>query len=341
MSKENRDKEIQVGYLSNIFNTINVEDFISDEGQKTRIRRAAPLNIPDVAPAGGAGAAPGGPVGSPAGGPPIPPPGPMPGLEGPPPMGGAPTDLAGGPPPPPPGPKPEVLAGGKEEDEQLEVLSEMISKLQDSVEDLKDDVRFQKLEEYVHTNIEELQSVIKDLRDRKIPIRDAYDSEGVYRDKLYGMVTEVLDKFLPDLFEEIPEYTFLASQVSRQFDDGTVADALVSVNVKVAREGSRYDFTIQIAVLNGLIQYPQYMYRGLRIIPLTKDQIQKELNSMSYRKMDIDTPFSKENNFSTIGENINRRQTDQKTYLTQFSKPIPASMPPNHSWSSKQKDPYR
>lgn len=348
MPKENLDKQNQIGFFSTIFNEINIEDFIEDEGMKSRIRRASPLNLPDVAPAGAAGGAAGGPaaggMGAPGGAAPGPPGTPPPLAGGPPP--GLPTDLTGAPTPIGQGanaplPPSSMEASPSDEEEQIEQLAKNMSKLKDTVTDLEQDIRYKKLEEYVHQNVDELRRIIQDLRDRKIPIRDSYDTEGVYRDKLYGMVTEVLDKFLPDMFEEIPEYKFIASQVSRQFDDGTVADALVSVAVTVPREGSRYDFKIEIPILNGLIQYPQYMYRGLRIIPITKDQIQRELNTMSYRKMDIDLPYSKENNFSNIGENINRRQTDQKTYMTNMSRPYPSETPADHMWYTKQKNPYR
>jgi len=343
MPVKNSDKENQSGFFGALFNSVNIEDFIEDEGHKRRLRRAAPLDIPDVATVG----APTGENPATAGAPPIPP------VTGGGDLGAAipPTTELGGAPAPiipdlgmamaPPQPLPPILPEENEDEERVKDLLGKISDLQGTIEELKNDVRFKKLEEYVYNNVEELKRTITDFRERKLPIRDAYDTEGVYRDKLYGLVTEILDKILPDLFEEIPEYSFLASQVSRQFDDGTVADALVSVNITVSREGNRYDFKVEIPILNGLIQYPAYIYRGLRIIPLTKEQIQKELNSFSYRKMDVAVPHEKENLFSNIGENLNRRQDNQKQYSAPFTKVNYNEMPPDHAWHAKQKETYR
>jgi hypothetical protein len=347
MPVKNLDKENQSNYFSTLFGSINIEDFIEDEGHKSRLRRAAPLDIPDVIPAGAPPPPAGGlegappPVAGPAAGAPPPVIGDPVGINAPPvaAIGGAPAPIV-----------PDIDLGlgqaplpkdTSEYDEKVQDLLSNISDLKGTIEELKNDVRYKKLEEYVYNNVEELKKTITDLRDRKIPVRDAYDTEGVYRDRLYGLVTEVLDKILPDLLEEIPEYSFLASQVSRQFDDGTVADALVSVNVTVAREGNRYDFKIEVPILNGLIQYPSYIYRGLRIIPLVKEQIQRELNSFSYRKMDVDTPFEKENLFSNIGENINRRQDNQKQYSAPLTRVNNNELPPDHTWHPKQKQTYR
>ena len=347
MSKENLDKVNQQNYFNILFGNINVEDFINDEGHKTRLRRAqTPLDIPDVAAAGGAPPAPD-PGGPPVGGPPTPGGMDLPPMGGGmelPPMGG---DIGGGGPPMPPMPPAPPTAVNappkKEEDsDQLKDIVDTIDDLKITMMDLKQDVKIKNLEEYVHTNIENLRAIITDLRDRKSPIREMQDTEGVYRDKLYGMVTEVLDKILPDLFEEIPEYAFLASQVSRQFEDGTVCDATVSVGITVPREGSRYDFKVEVIVLNGLIRYPEYIYRGIRIIPLTKESIQRELNSMSYRKMDVvDMPLEKENLYNNMGENLNRRPYNQKEYDTPFVKTNNTELPYQHTWHTKQKNPYR
>lgn len=347
MPGKNLDKENQSDYFSVLFGSINIEDFIEDEGHKSRLRRAAPLDIPDVAPVGApvppAGTLPG--IPAPAAG--APPPSPVVGGN---PAGAAvpPVDVAGimGGAPTPIVPDltlpPAIPSEGEDENsKKIRGLLDTISSLKSTLEELKNDVRYKKLEEYVYNNVEELKKTVTDFRDRKIPIRDAYDTEGVYRDRLYGLVTEVLDKILPNLFEEIPEYNFLASQVSRQYDDGTVADALVSVNITVSREGNRFDFKVEVPVLNGLIQYPAYIYRGLRIIPLVKDQIQRELNSFSYRKMDIDTPFEKENLFSNLGENVNRRQDNQKQYSAPLTRVNNNEMPPDHTWHPKQKQTYR
>jgi hypothetical protein len=336
MSNNNSmDKNNQTNYFSAIFDAININDFVADEDQKRRTRRAAPIDIPAVAPsegaAGGVGAP--APVGAPAG-PPAPP------------MGGAapvspqplPVQNTATPPMPEPSIKPEVSgigSGGK-----IEEIMDKVNQLEETINNLKTERKLKMLEDYVYSNLEELKRVINDFKDKKVPPKNEYDTEGVYREKLYGLITDVLDKILPDLFEEIPDYNFIATQVSKVFDDGTVCDAIVSLGIIVPRDGNRFDFKCEVFIGNGLIHIPMYITRGIRAIPLTKDSIQRELNSFSYRKINVDTPYDKENLYSNTGENIFKRQNDQKEYNVSMSKANPAPLPSKHKWDTQQRSPY-
>lgn len=343
MSKQNSDKSNQKDFFGNLFKSVNIADFVDDETNKKRIRSgAAPMDIPPVAPAEGTA----GGMGAPAPmGTPMSPPAPA----GPPlPIGGA---ASVGPPPaaPPPLPvqnaAPEMpLPMAPKQDnisqDKINTIFETVSQLEDEIRELKHEKKLKDLEEYVYSNLEDLKRIVNDFRDKKVPLRSEYDTEGVYREKLYGLVTEVLDKTLPELFEEIPDYNFIATQISRVFEDGTVSDAMVSLGVTVARDGNRYDFKCEVPILNGLIHLPQYITRGPRLIPLTKDAIQRELNSFSYRKINIDTPYEKENIYNNVGENVLKRQNLQKEYESTMSQPTQNTLPFKHKWETQQRTPY-
>jgi FtsZ-binding cell division protein ZapB len=348
MSKQNSDKPIQNDFFGNLFKSVNIKDFLDDEINKKRIRSgAAPMDIPPVAPIeGAAGPAVGG-MGSPAPGGPPPIGGAAPG--GPPlPIGGA---APGGPPPAAPQPLPIQNAipegipqmGPKQDNatqDKINTIFETVSQLEDEIRELKHEKKLKDLEEYVYSNLEDLKRIVNDFRDKKVPLRSEYDTEGVYREKLYGLVTEVLDKHLPELFEEIPDYSFIATQISRVFEDGTVCDATVTLGITVSRDGNRYDFKCEVFIGNGLIHMPYYISRGPRNIPLTKDAIQRELNSFSYRKINIDTPYEKENIYNNVGENILKRQNLQKEYDSTMSQTTQSTLPAKHKWETQQRTPY-
>ena len=103
---------------------------------------------------------------------------------------------------------------------------------------------------------------------------------------------------------------------------------------QVPKQGMRYDFKIDIPVLNGLMQYPLYIQRGQKIIPLTKPEIQKELESISYRKEEDDIiKNTNKKMFTNSGENINRREDKQKWYNVASNPQKAVGLPPKHIYS--------
>ena len=157
-------------------------------------------------------------------------------------------------------------------------IDEIMSSLTDIEEGL-DKIEFEQrlnnmkeeiINEFSYT-IKELKQEVDDLKDRKIPDVGSFDSQGVFKEKLFEIVTKVLDDSLIPIFNDIPDYSLISSQVSRTFENGTVSDAIVAVSATVSNEGYRYDFKVDIPILNGIVHYPQYIQRGLKIIPLTKE----------------------------------------------------------------------
>ena len=98
----------------------------------------------------------------------------------------------------------------------------------------------------------------------------------------------------------------------------------------------KYEFKIEIPVLNGLMQYPIYIQRGKKIIPLTKPEIQKELESLSYRKLDVDIPYKKDNIFNNIGDNIHRKPNNQKWYDVKVDKVPQIGLPLIYKYKNRR-----
>lgn len=220
----------------------------------------------------------------------------------------------------------------------LEDITEDLGKfeLERRFENMKDEI----MEEFTYT-IKELKQEVENLKDRKIPDFGSFDSRGVYKEKLFEVVTRVLDDSLIEIFNDIPDYSLISSQVSRTFEDGTVSDAIVAVSATVSNEGYRYDFKVDVPILNGIVHYPQYIQRGLKIIPLTKEKIIEELDSVSFRKMEPEEPYSKSNIYNNIGDNIHRRPDNQKWYDIENHEPGSVGLPPKNTWYPNKQDTSR
>jgi len=220
--------------------------------------------------------------------------------------------------------------------EDVEAVTEELEDLKDTLEDAALETRINEIKEEFSSELEsivnELKSELQEFKDRKVPETGGIDSGGVYKEKVYEAATYVLDKILIDLFEDIPDYSLIANQVSRTFDDGTVSDGIIVVGVTVPNSGYRYDFKIDVPILNGIIQYPTYLQRGQKIIPLTRDKIQEELNSMAFRKIEVESPYERSNIFNNIGDNIHKRPSNQKWYDVENTEPRPVGMPPKSKY---------
>lgn len=247
------------------------------------------------------------------------------------------------PPPPvaaPGGISPELPINPPTNDTKKEEALELLEDASDALNSAENIVRIEKMKdiilEEVNTKIRKLQNDIDSIWERKTPERGTLDSDGAYRHHLFTLASKMLDEILPDLFEDIPEYSLIATQVSRLYEDGSVADGMIALTATVGREGYRYDFKVDIPILNGLLHYPLYIERGQKIIPLTKPEIQKEIESMSFVKMDVERPFEKANIFNNIGENIYRRPDEQKFYQTYLSQPGYADLPPKSQWTTQR-----
>jgi len=232
----------------------------------------------------------------------------------------------------------------KEESDKIgdeEVIESDLKQIQQSLTDIELEQKIKNLRDELvdelNYTIRELKTELDNFKDRKVPEIGSFDSGGLYKERLFEVVTRVLDELLINIFYDIPDYSLIATQVSRTFDDGTVSDAIVSVNITVPNDGYRYDFKVDVPILNGIIHYPQYIQRGIKIIPITREKILEELESVSFRKMNIDKPYEgRMNLYNNIGDNIHRRPDDQKWYEISNIEPPPVGLPRDHIYYPKK-----
>lgn len=231
--------------------------------------------------------------------------------------------------------KEDPLAG-----EDSDKLLEKLNKLEATLNELMTDEKLRSFKEEIMNEVsiitKKVQTELDELKSRQVPEVGSVDSGGVYKERIYDVAIRILDRVLIQFFEDIPDYSLIAVHVSRTFDDGTVSDAIVSVNVNIPNSGYRYDFKVDVPILNGIIQYPQYIQRGQKIIPLTKEKITDELNSMAFRKIDVENPYSKSNIFNNIGDNIHKKPDNQKFYRVEKNEVMPVGLPTMSRWPVKK-----
>jgi len=72
------------------------------------------------------------------------------------------------------------------------------------------------------------------------------------------------------------------------------------------------------------------------LLLMEEAEIQRELNSMSYRKLDAEEPYKKDNIYNNIGENTHRRPDKQKWYETAPNTYNQVAIPPDHIQSPQR-----
>ena len=175
--------------------------------------------------------------------------------------------------------------------------------------------------------IKPIQRELEDWKKRKIPEPREFDTEGAYRENLFTIACYVLDEILPPLFNEMPEYSLIANTIGKNFEDGTVSDGIVSINVEVRKEDYIHDFRVDVPLLNGVALAPQYLQRGLKIIPLTKDAIETELEYITFQKAKVEDLTDKQTIFTTETANRYKRQDNQKQYEINNQRNQPIGVP--------------
>lgn len=232
----------------------------------------------------------------------------------------------------------------EEDKKDLGDMQDAINNINDSVNDLEvsrkiEDAKKDILQS-VQDTIKDLQEELNELRSRKMPARKSYETEAAYRENAFTIAAYVLDDTLPELFNAMPDYSLVGTSISQTYEDGTIKDAIVTVNVTIPnKEGYRFDFKVDVPILNGIAQAPLYIQRGIRIIPLTEEAVQEELNSLAFRKVDINDQQNKDNMFSYVGEGRYTRTDHQKVYPVKPNNVNDVQMPPSPIWNHRS--PYR
>ena len=240
-------------------------------------------------------------------------------------------------------PKPEDLAAASKPDSiDSDILDEKVNlfqeiqELKDSLQHLELQTKLNTLEErielHVDNKIESLKKELNELKDRKIPPRGQIETDGAYKEQLYPIAIGLLNKVLLPLIDIIPEYNLIRTSITDTYEDGTIRNGIVTIGVQIPNNDYRYDFKVEIAVLNGLMQYPTYVTRGRKIIPLTQNAMYQEINTYSFKS--ITTHTYKGNPFSNTGENIHRKEDEQKFYPVDSNENPNVGMPDDSKWNA-------
>lgn len=223
------------------------------------------------------------------------------------------------------------------DEEKISLLLD-IEDVKNQVQDLERELRLNDMRAEIVTDVKSLvrglQQELDELKSRKVPVRKEYETENSYKEQLYPQAVNVLDDLIVPLIDAVPDYNLIATQISTTFDDGTIKNGIVTINVMINNNDFRHDFKVDVPILNGLIQAPLYLTRGRKVIPITGEALYEELNSESFIKISP-TYRQKDNMFSNIGQNILRQEDHQKMYptyqpeVTPHGKPMDGTYVPN------------
>ncbi len=212
-----------------------------------------------------------------------------------------------------------------------------LQNLKDTVQDLERDEKLEVLKEEIRQDvlkqIEPLQKELQDLKDRKVPERRQFETDGAYKEQLYPIATSILDKIIIPLINIVPDYNLISTQILKTYEDGTIQNGIVSINMIVPNNDYRYDFRVDLKVLNGLIEVPSSVMRGRNLIPLTAKDLYNEINTYSYRKLDPNYSYRK-SPFSNRDDNIHRREDKQKFYEVKNQTPPSSTVSEDHKWKA-------
>jgi len=224
-----------------------------------------------------------------------------------------------------------------DEASEKDKLLQEVQSLKDALQDLERETRLKTLEEDIELQIDNrvksLKKEIEELKDRKVPERGQIETDNAYREQLYPIAINLLNKILIPLVDIVPSYNLIGTSITNTYEDGTIKNAVVTINISIPNNDFRYDFKVDMIVLNGLMQYPTYVTRGRKIIPLTRTDMYTEINSYSFKPLDIATRY-KGNPFSNTGENIHRKHDTQKFYPVEQNQNEPVGVTENSRWNA-------
>lgn len=209
--------------------------------------------------------------------------------------------------------------------------------LKDVVQDLEREEKLKDLKEEIKQDVlkqmSPLQKELDEFKERKVPEKREFETDGAYKEQLYPIVTNVLDKIVVPLLNIVPDYNLISTQITDVFEDGSIKNGIVSINMIVPNNDFRYDFRVDVYVLNGLIQAPSHVMRSRKLIPMTQKDLYNEINTYSYRKVDPSYTYKK-SPFSNTGENPLRRPDNQKFYEVDNKEPASSSISEDHKWKA-------
>ena len=213
--------------------------------------------------------------------------------------------------------------------QKLQEVSQKIDKLDilSILEEFKDNIMYE-----MSLELKGLKKDLDYFKERKLPKNESHDVGDIYRDTVYEQVVEVLDEIFPNMFMESPYYNLIKVSITSVYDDKTLKEGIVTIRVEIPFERYRYDFMVDVAILNGMIVDPQYIQRGLKIIPLTEESIFDELKTYSFKDLEIEDKKRNTNMFNSFGENTNIFEKDKEQNQVEVGgmRPQHSYVPENH-----------
>jgi len=173
--------------------------------------------------------------------------------------------------------------------------------------------------EEISDKISSLNSKFDEFQKHITPDRTKYDSEVIYKNRVYEKVVSILDEILINMLDGlVPDYTLISIQNTKYFDDGSICNSLVDLSMKIYYQNVTVNFTVQVPIVNGIIFSPLYIQKQNKIVPLMKEEIYKELLAASGVALDSISPNLNinKNIFSPVSDTFRVRQDpNQKEYL--------------------------
>lgn len=168
-----------------------------------------------------------------------------------------------------------------------------------------------------NSSVETMENKLESFKKTVVPSRKQYESDTLFKKNLYDAVCQMLDELLVPLFERVPDYNLLSFQNTEYNKDGSVSNALVSINSTVDNGDYSYTFKIDVPILGGIINAPTFISRGNKIIPLLKANIQKEITTFSYVKApQIDDQEGRDNLYNANPDRMYHKEDNQTQYHT-------------------------
>lgn len=168
-----------------------------------------------------------------------------------------------------------------------------------------------------NSSIESMEKKLEAFKKTVVPARKQYESDTLFKKNLYDAVCQMLDELLVPLFEKVPDYNLLSFQNTEYNKDGSVSNALISINATVDNGDYSYTFKIDVPILGGIINAPTFISRGNKIIPLLKANIQKEITTFSYVKApQVDDQVGRDNLYNANPDRFYHKEDNQTQYHT-------------------------
>lgn len=144
--------------------------------------------------------------------------------------------------------------------ESLSVLKNIVSeelKLIGNNQFETDEIQ-KKLNDVVET-LSDVDSIVLDLRKRRVPEKKQYESDQSYEDSLYNQIIQIIDSVVCQVNSVFPEYQYNKSSITRFDPVGNILNGefLIAVVLSNFQSKIRYHLEIPVYIFDGYVQFPE------------------------------------------------------------------------------------